>query len=177
MNRRELEHAIRAACDVAGDNELVIVGSQSILGAFPAAPEELLRSREVDAYPKNRPEAADLIDALLGELSTFHHTHGFYVHGVDPATARLPAGWEERSVAVCSADTHGNTGWCLEPHDLAASKLIVPRSKDLDYVAGMARHSLIRLHELQTRIASMDLTSAEREFLDQRLAYIAATSA
>ena len=34
MTRDQLEHAIRAACDVSGDNELWIFGSQAILGEF-----------------------------------------------------------------------------------------------------------------------------------------------
>jgi hypothetical protein len=34
MTRDQLEHAIRAACDVADDNELLIFGSQSILGGL-----------------------------------------------------------------------------------------------------------------------------------------------
>jgi hypothetical protein len=35
MNRRELEHAIRAACDALGTPEVIVVGSQAILGEFP----------------------------------------------------------------------------------------------------------------------------------------------
>ncbi len=34
MNREQLEHAIRSACEVSGDNELYIFGSQAILGQF-----------------------------------------------------------------------------------------------------------------------------------------------
>lgn len=82
MNREQLEHAIRASCTVANDNEVYIFGSQSILGQFPDADGILTRSIEVDAFPKNRPEAVDNIDGALGENSPFHHTHGFYVHGV-----------------------------------------------------------------------------------------------
>ncbi len=62
MNREQLEHAIRAACDVSGDKELIIFGSQSILGQFPEAHEELRRSTEVDLIPKNKPEEVDRID-------------------------------------------------------------------------------------------------------------------
>jgi hypothetical protein len=39
MTREELEHAIRAACDAAGDTEVWVFGSQSILGQHPEAPE------------------------------------------------------------------------------------------------------------------------------------------
>ena len=34
MTRDQLEHAIRAACDVAHDTELIVFGSQAILGTF-----------------------------------------------------------------------------------------------------------------------------------------------
>lgn len=68
MTRAELEHAIRAACEVSGDTELWIFGSQAILGQYPSAPETLRQSAECDVVPKNRPERADLIDGVLGEL-------------------------------------------------------------------------------------------------------------
>ena len=37
MTRAQLEHAIRAACDVADDTDLIIFGSQAILGEHPGA--------------------------------------------------------------------------------------------------------------------------------------------
>jgi len=42
MTRAELEHAIRAACDVAGDPEIWVFGSQAILGEHPDAPTRLM---------------------------------------------------------------------------------------------------------------------------------------
>ena len=41
MRRSELEHLIRAAGAIAGDGELIIIGSQSILGQFPTPPSAL----------------------------------------------------------------------------------------------------------------------------------------
>jgi len=90
MTRDQLEHAIRAACDVSEDTELWIFGSQAILGEFPDAHENLRASIEVDVQPKNRPEAVDYVDGALGELSQFHETHGFYVHGISIESAKLP---------------------------------------------------------------------------------------
>jgi hypothetical protein len=55
MRRDELEHVIRAAASVAGENEIVVVGSQAILGQFPDAPDALLFSQEADVYPRARP--------------------------------------------------------------------------------------------------------------------------
>ena len=50
MTRQELEHIIRAAADVTNEKELIIIGSQAILGQYPNAPEELLISMEADVY-------------------------------------------------------------------------------------------------------------------------------
>lgn len=134
MNRAELEHAIRAACDLAQDAEVYVFGSQAIPGQYPDAPAPLRQSMEADIAPKNRPEMVDPIDAVLGELSQFRQTHGFYVHGVPIEAAVLPTGWDTRAVPVRNASTRGNTGWCLEGHDLAASKLVAYRDKDREFV-------------------------------------------
>ena len=45
MTRDELEHAIRAAADVAKQDTLIVIGSQAVLGQFPDAPAEFLISR------------------------------------------------------------------------------------------------------------------------------------
>lgn len=93
MTREQLEHAVRAACAVSGDTELLIFGSQAILGTYPHAPESVRASIEVDMQAKNLPEKTDLIDGSLGELSLFHSTYGFYVHGLSIDSAVLPAEW------------------------------------------------------------------------------------
>ena len=90
MRRIDLEHIIRAAAEIADDSEIIVIGSQAILGSFPNAPEILLISMEADIYPKNRPERSDLIDGSIGELSPFHDLYGYYAHGVDETTATLP---------------------------------------------------------------------------------------
>ncbi len=134
MTREELEHAIRATCDVVGDAELWVFGSQSILGQHPEAPEAVRMSIEVDVDPKNRPELVDRIDGVLGEGSPFHETHGFYVHGVSIETAVVPRGWQQRTKVVRNENTLGATGYCLEAHDLAVSKLAAWRDKDREFV-------------------------------------------
>lgn len=57
MTREELEHAIRAACDVAGDTEVWVFGSQSILGQHPEAPEALRFSVESSWRSEPSPHA------------------------------------------------------------------------------------------------------------------------
>ena len=129
MTRTQLEHAIRAAGAICGDRELYIVGSQAILGAHPDAHPDLLRSIEVDVAPKNLPELESLIEGSIGELSPFHRVFGFYVDGIEISGIVLPDGWQERAIAVENANTNGFRGLCLEPADLAVSKLAAGRPK------------------------------------------------
>jgi hypothetical protein len=79
-----LEHIIRAAATVADDRDIVVVGSQAILGQHPDAPRTLLVSRDADVFPRNHPERADLIEGALGEESYFDETYGYYAHAVGP---------------------------------------------------------------------------------------------
>ena len=48
MRRIEREHLIRAAAAITDQYEIMIIGSQSILGAVPTAPDALLQSMEAD---------------------------------------------------------------------------------------------------------------------------------
>ena len=130
MNRAQLEHLIRAAATIADDDEIVTVGSQSVLGQFPDAPQELLMSMEADVYPRSHPERWDLIDGSIGEGSPFHTTFGYYAQGVGPETAVLPLGWEARTIPIHSPATRGATGLPLEIHDLLVAKYAAGREKD-----------------------------------------------
>jgi hypothetical protein len=38
VTRAQLEHLLRAAAAIADDDEIVVIGSQAILGQFPEAP-------------------------------------------------------------------------------------------------------------------------------------------
>jgi hypothetical protein len=173
MKRDELEHLIRAAAAIVRDNELVVLGSQSILGAFPDAPAELLVSFEADVYPRNRPEGSILIDGAIGEESIFHKTFGYYAHGVAPEVATLPDGWEIRLVRLQNENTGGAIGWCLEPHDLAISKLAAGREKDVAYIAGLLRHQMVKPPVLEQRLDQTQLKDDQRELLRTRLRRLA----
>ena len=143
MNRSELEHIVRASAEITGEREFIVIGSQAILGKVPDAPRSLRESMELDIYPRNRPEKSEMIDGAIGELSQFHKTHQFYAHGIGPGTATLPKDWETRLIAVTSQATNGAIAWCLDPHDIAYSKLAAGREKDLDYVLVLRQHKLI----------------------------------
>jgi hypothetical protein len=164
VTRDELEHAIRAACDVADDVAVHVFGSQAILGQFPDASPELRQSVEVDVAPVTRLDRIDAIDGALGELSRFHQTFGFYVHGLPIEAATLPDGWRGRLVPVRDdVLTRGTTGWCLEGHDLAASKLAAFREKDREFVRVLLTERMISPAVLIERIGTLDIPPEERE--------------
>lgn len=166
MTRSQLEHAIRAACDVSGDTEVWVFGSQSILGEHPDAPATLRRSIEVDIAPKNYPDRVISIDGTLGELSTFHETHDFYVHGVPIESAMLPDKWDVRTYRLRNANTNDYTGYCLEGHDLAASKLAAFRDKDRDFVRVLLVEGLIDADVLLERVALMEIEPERRDRME-----------
>ena len=169
MNRSELEHIIRASGDVAQDDEIVIIGSQSILGQFPDAPIRLLASMEADVYPRHNPERADDVDGAIGEGSSFHESYGYYAQGVGPETAVLPNGWKDRVVVVKNENTNGIAGLCLEVHDLAISKLVAARSKDFEFIQELIRHEMIRKNILLTRTAETVLQKTERKLVCSKI--------
>ena len=161
MKRDELEHVIRAAATVAGENEIVVVGSQAILGQFPDAPEQLLFSQEADVYPRERPEKAIEIDGAMGDGSQFHETFGYYAHGVGPETAKAPAGWQDRLVPVrvpLAIDPQVEaTGWCMEAHDLVLAKLAAGRERDLEFAMQAMRNDIVQPQELLRRVPDLPL--------------------
>ena len=144
MKRSDLEHILRACKGTTGEVEFIVIGSQAILGRFPDAPRVLRASMEADVYPKFRPELSGDIEGSLGRYSQFDQTFGYYADGVSPETATLPPGWEQRLVPVCNENTNGTTGWCLDPVDIAYSKLAARREKDIAFVANLFRHHLLK---------------------------------
>lgn len=177
MRRAELEHVIRAAATVAEDEEIVVIGSQSILGQFPDAPASLLVSLEADVYPRNHPERTDEIDGSLGDGSYFDSTYGYYAHAVGPETATLPAGWERRMIAVRNPNTGGATGWCLEIHDLLLSKCVAGRERDWEFVEDALSHRLADAGELRERAVDLPLPAAQLKTVERMVQGLIARAA
>lgn len=175
MTRQQLEHVIRAAAGTVDTRDIVIIGSQAILGSFPDAPPQLTYSLDADVYPRDSPELSIVIDGAIGEMSMFHSTFGYYAHGVDETTAVLPDGWRERLVKVETPRTMGTIGWCLEVHDLAVSKLAAGREKVFTFVGemislGFASGKLIGTRLNQTPKVAMPIRKIAIEWLGQFIA-------
>ncbi|MBL0207119.1 MAG: hypothetical protein IPP84_03825 [Propionivibrio sp.] len=176
MRRNELEHLIRAASAITDQYEIMVIGSQSILGALASPPDSLLESMEADVYPLHRPDLADLIDGSIGEGSPFHERFGYYAQGVGPETALLPEGWQSRVLRIQNRNTDLKVGLCLEPHDLAASKLAAGREKDWRFVEELIRHRIVAGGTLEQRVETLPISCSKIERLKAWVAARAAES-
>ncbi len=174
MTRTQLEHIIRASAGITGADQFIVIGSQSILGQHPDAPGELRESMEADVFTFRSPDDAGLIDGSIGEESPFHRTFGYYAHGVAAETATLPDGWRDRLVPLRGPGTGNATGMCLEAHDLAVSKLVAGRDKDMEFVRAMIRHGLVHPGELHTRLGRTQLPDVVRQMCEARLGRLGA---
>lgn len=159
MTREQLEHVLRAASKIAGDPDVLVIGSQSVLGSFTEdkLPFEATASMEADVAFFGDPDdaKADLVDAAIGELSTFHETFGFYAQGVSVTTAVLPEGWRDRVVTLATPGTAPGRGLCLDPHDCVISKLVAGREKDMAFASALVRERLIDLDILADRAGTV----------------------
>ncbi len=85
MKRSDLAHILLAASTITGDPDIIVLGSQSILGRYShiALPEAATRSIEADIMFVNDPDGhkGDLVDGSIGELSHFQESFGIYGQG------------------------------------------------------------------------------------------------
>lgn len=170
MTRQQLEHLLRSAGAIAGQDRIIVIGSQSILGARPDAPDALLLSMEADLIFPDNPALSDLVDGTIGEGSIFHETHGYYAQGVDFTTAILPAGWQERLHEIKSANTRGTAGLCLDPADLIASKYAAGREKDFEFIRQAFRHGMVSASDALARVAELPLAADQLALLKVKVA-------
>jgi len=188
MRRDQLEHAIRAACQIIHQSEVIVVGSQAILGTYSEdeLPAAATMSVEVDILPiadsnEETARLADLIEGVAGEFSSFEQLHGFSIDGVDLDTAVLPDGWRGRLVRVQNANTAGPTGvprftgWCLDKEDCCAAKLCAFREKDCNFVAALLDAGLVRGDVIATRLRTVP--SKHLPATERALAWLASRSA
>jgi hypothetical protein len=176
---QEFEHVVAAAAEVTGQDELVVIGSQAILGSYGHPPESMLHSLEVDIYPLGDPDGADFIDGSLGDGSQFHLTYGYYAHGVGPETAKAPSGWQERLVMrkiprrVASKRTA--VAWCIEVHDLVLSKCAAGRERDWDYATEALEAGIVQADVLLARVPDLPVTEELRDHIEKMLRSIIAS--
>lgn len=169
MKRNQLEHLIRAVGTITNENELIIIGSQSILGQYPSPPPATTLSMEADIIVVNQPEMWNLIDGTIGEGSPFHEQFGYYADGVEENTAILPKDWKERLIPICNENTKNIKGLCLEVHDLLISKYISGRPKDLDFCQVVVDANLVDQQILLQRCEQTKINSDTQALVKSRI--------
>lgn len=157
VNRDQLSHLLRAACTIVDDPEILVIGSQSILGSHheDELPERALLSMEADlAFLNDDDDASKALDVegVLGEFSSFHEMNSYYAQGVSVKTAQLPAGWQDRVVRYDMRAADPAEAVCLDPHDLVISKLIAYREKDKEFAMALLEAGLIDVGVLRERV-------------------------
>jgi len=167
MNREQLAHLLRASTQIAGDPDILVIGSQAILGSFDEddLPAPATASREVDIAFLNDPggQKADQVDGAIGELSQFDEQFGYYAQGVEVSTAVLPTGWEDRLITWQSQAMRPSRALFLEPHDLALAKLAAFRDKDRAFVTALLNAKLLATDTLIDRLADLPVSPQTRD--------------
>lgn len=171
MRREHLAHLLRAASRIVDRQDLVVIGSQSVLGTWEEdrLPEAAVMSMEADLACFEDPdgELADRISGSIGELSAFDASFGYHADGVGLETAILPTGWRDRLVVFAPPDAAPGRGLCLEPHDCVVAKLVAGRPKNLAFADALVGAGLVTASELRTRVERLDdrVGDADRERL------------
>jgi hypothetical protein len=85
VNRHQLVQLLKLSSLLGEKADILVVGSQAILGAIPEnrLPAEAMRSIEADiTFLDGDEDKSDRVDAMLGEDSKFHRDFGYYAQGV-----------------------------------------------------------------------------------------------
>ena len=171
MNREELAHILRAASKIADDSDVLVIGSQSILGSYSEGdlPEEAWMSREADIAFFDDPDEvkSNAVDGAIGEGSYFDEEFGIYGQGVSVSTAVLPDGWRDRLVLYDREDALPSRAMCLDPHDLVVSKLVANREKDLKFAKALVGVELVSCTTLRERADLLPLVPGRRRAVVQ----------
>lgn len=151
MRRAQLEALLKQVHEASGLTQVAMIGSQCIHAVSVAPPAEVLMSEECDVLDEGT-DAIAAIRVALGKTSPYHIEHGVYVDTVPATFPFLPAGWEQRARAI---DVGVLVARCLEPNDLAISKLAAGRLKDTETVAALIMETLVDVDVVRTRITEI----------------------
>lgn len=163
---------------MSGEREIVVIGSQAILGTVAEPPASMLFSMEADIYPLHNPDKAIEIEGSLGDGSPFQGMNGYYAHGVGPETAKAPAGWQERLVRVeippRIGQGRGAIALCMDVHDLVLAKCAAGRDRDWEFAQDGLAADLVQIEELLHRTEDLPISASDRTHIRKMLEGIAA---
>lgn len=166
MKKQQLDHVLRAAGRITGENRFLVIGSQSLHGKYPDLPDDIAFSAEVDLIAGEHIDRTEWLN-VIGQDSPFHESFGYYADPVDETTATLPGGWKGRMVRLSSGDTEGVEAYCLDPHDLAIAKYVARREKDRVFTRGLARRRLVMQKRLLDLLKETPVSEEVRDRIQE----------
>ncbi len=152
MTLAALQHIIRAASPLAEDRHFLVLGSASLLASHPQLGDEgapLASTYDADILGEPYDELlGTMLDEALGRDRAYFRRHGYHADVLrEIITEKLPDGWRERLVPLPET-----SALALDPHDLAAVKILVGRPKDLNLVKYLLQTSIRHCETLRQRI-------------------------
>jgi hypothetical protein len=158
MNLQALQHIIRAAQALAEDNTIIVLDSASLLAHFPhlGNPDEpLAATYDADILATPFDELTSLmLHEALGEDRTYCKIHGYHADILhDSITDTLPGGWRDRLTEIPGTQS----AFALDPHDLAAVKILVGRPKDISLIKALRDASHIHGETVFERIGMLPI--------------------
>jgi hypothetical protein len=159
MNLVSLQHLVRSVRTLAEDCQVIVLGSASLLASFPElgdGSEPLTTTYDADLCPQRFDETTALmIRESLGESGAFHLRPGYHVDVLrESIFDTLPSGWRKRLVPVPGCEG----AQALEPHDLAATKLLVGREKHIALVGHLGHTGRLLRGVVERRLDALPKT-------------------
>jgi hypothetical protein len=162
MKKEQLDHILRSAGTITGEKQFVIIGSQALHAQYPDLPDLICASSEVDLFATANADRTEWLN-VIGVDSPFHEEFGYYADPVDERTAVLPKDWKDRLIQLPPGDTGGVRGLCLDPHDLAISKYVARREKDILFNRALVRRGIVKRKTLLALLARMSIEESVRQ--------------
>jgi hypothetical protein len=178
MQKRKIDHLLRAAATVTGHRTFVLVGSTVVLVRCKNIPLDMLMTPEADLYVPDildQEEVSDLIEGSIGQGSTFHDTYGYYADGVSSGTSVMPTDWQLRASRYNGTECPGVTAIVPEQNDVALAKLVAWREKDTEWLKSGLRAKLFSLDAMRSRLERMPEGAPAFDEMVRRLSSLAAS--
>jgi hypothetical protein len=140
---RSLIHVLEAAYSLVRPEQIIVLGSSSLLPVDPTLGEtghalEFSYDADLLVSPIEE-ESARILTEALGHESFFAKRHGYYADILRPEiTETLPEGWKLRIEPISDV----SNCYVLSPLDLALVKLILGRPKDLALVRELLKRGV-----------------------------------
>ena len=158
MTLAALQHLLRSATALAEDRRFLVLGSASLLASFPELSEAsspLASTYDADLCPQPFDElTGTMLEEALGDQHSYYQRHGYHADILkDTILDTLPSGWQDRVVTVPDCPKAS----ALDPHDLAAVKLLVGRPKDLNLLKALHQAGYLDAAIVQQRIELLSI--------------------